>query len=91
MIPDIRSTPTLIIICLISSVVGRLENNNIFDNNFDLDVTLQAVQNARESIVNITNVFWEANRTNLSAKFVRLAFHDAIGGMDGRSNSNLNK
>lgn len=62
------------------------DESNIFDNDappFDLDTTLRAIYEARESIVNITNVFWEANRTNLGAKFVRLAFHDAIGGMDG--------
>jgi len=76
-----------------ASVFGRRRDDstsNIFHGNIDLDVTLQAVENARESIVNVTNVFWRANRTNLSAKFLRLAFHDAIGGMDGASNYNLN-
>jgi len=84
--PGVRFTTILIPICLMASVFGRRRDDstsNIFQENIDLDVTLQAVENARESIVNVTNVFWRANRTNLSAKFLRLAFHDAIGGMDG--------
>lgn len=58
-------------------------DNNIFDDSFNLTASLEAIDNARESIINVTKEFREANNTNMAAKFLRLAFHDAIGGMDG--------
>lgn len=59
-------------------------DNNIFDDSFNLTASLEAIDNARESIINVTKEFREANNTNMAAKFLRLAFHDAIGGMDGK-------
>jgi len=58
-------------------------SSNIFKSSFNLTVTLDAIENAREAIISVTKEFTKANGTNLSAKFLRLAFHDAIGGMDG--------
>mmetsp|Transcript_23172 Transcript_23172/g.27398 ORF Transcript_23172/g.27398 Transcript_23172/m.27398 type:complete len:86 (-) Transcript_23172:3-260(-) len=76
-------TTVLILLRAIALVSGRIDN--IFEDDANLTATLEAIQNARESIINVTNLFWQANRTNLSAKFLRLAFHDSIGGMDGKS------
>jgi len=74
-------TTVLILSRAIALVSGRIDN--IFEDETNLAATLEAIQNARESIINVTNLFWQANQTNLSAKFLRLAFHDSIGGMDG--------
>jgi len=75
--------PILIFIQAIQIVSSSTVDTNIFKTPFNLNVTLTAIQNARDSIVNVTDEFWQANRTNLSAKFLRLSFHDSIGGMDG--------
>ena len=65
-------------------------SSNIFKSSFNLTVTLDAIENAREAIISVTKEFTKANGTNLSAKFLRLAFHDAIGGMDGKFRATLN-
>jgi len=52
-------------------------------NTIDLNVTRTAIENARLSIIDVSTVFWITNGTNLAAKFLRLSFHDAVGGSDG--------
>jgi len=58
-------------------------DHNVFKDAFNLTASLEAIDNARESIIDVTKVFRKANNTNMAAKFLRLAFHDAIGGPDG--------
>jgi len=68
---------------LIDNAIVVSGNDNIFLQNTNLDTTLEAIRNAREAITNVTDEFWQTNRTNMSAKFLRLSFHDAVGGVDG--------
>jgi len=68
---------------LVSIALVSANDENIFSSTPDIDTILEAIQNAREAIINVNDEFWQTNQTNMPAKFLRLAFHDAVGGMDG--------
>jgi len=59
--------------------------SNIFASSleFNITATLENIENARADIITLIDEYWQSNRTFLPSKFLRLAFHDSVGGMDG--------
>jgi len=64
------------------------DNTNIFaapsvSQSFNRTTTLETTRHARINILALIDEYWQSNQILLPSKFLRLAFHDSIGGMDG--------